>query len=533
MTTVRATVAPEAIDKVTRLFNGTIDDIANELLQNARRADASCVTITIHEPETHQTFVTISDDGKGIAAPHELLSLGKSQWDAQTALREDPAGMGFFSLAGLDVTVVTTAFSLTIPRDAWTGTKDIEVQRGSAEKGTAITFPTPIISVETITRRIAEALKFYPLPATINGEAVKQADFLDGAYRTFETAGLRIGVYKTMPPSNVPNLNFHGLTLRHKLPTLSEIHNAQWFTKIDIVDAPQLVLVLPARKELVHNNGEHELQQHCLRAMFDVIAAEPLHRLAYKDWMIANTFVDLAQPPAWLSRWHPSPAHQDYREYPSPEHVPPEAIICETQESSEDITLAHAFSNAEAEFHVFSPEPNFAGYAWYDAIPKYAVSDYRCLDAAGQPVETDTVSLRPETITVVLASASQPPIDLATDVAIFDEIYYDADEISLAVTASAKITANDLSHLLYEATFCPSDDSDADSWESQSSRYAHDCQVRAVDLLSGHDAAIEADIELAFNEKIAWRVPKGKSVTISCADYRTTVVITDAAGATA
>ena len=36
MTTIRATVAAEAIEKVTRLFNGTIDDIANELLQNAR-----------------------------------------------------------------------------------------------------------------------------------------------------------------------------------------------------------------------------------------------------------------------------------------------------------------------------------------------------------------------------------------------------------------------------------------------------------------------------------------------------------------
>ena len=56
--------------------------------------------------------------------------------------------------------------------------------------------------------------------------------------------------YKTMPPSNTPNINFHGLALRHKLPVLSEIRNAQWFTKVDIVDAPQLVLVLPARKEL-------------------------------------------------------------------------------------------------------------------------------------------------------------------------------------------------------------------------------------------------------------------------------------------
>lgn len=533
MTTIRATVAAEAIEKVTRLFNGTIDDIANELLQNARRAGATSVTIIIDKPEDERTLVTIADDGKGIASPQELLSLGKSRWDEETEQREDPAGMGFFSLSGLDVTVDTAAFSLAIPRDAWTGTRDITVNPGNAHKGTSITFPTPIVSVETIARRLEEALKFYPLPATINGDPVKQADFLDGAYRTFETAGLRIGVYKTMPPSNTPNINFHGLALRHKLPVLSEIRNAQWFTKVDIVDAPQLVLVLPARKELVHNSGANELEQHCLRAMFETIAAEPFHRLGYKDWLTANLFLNIAPPPATLSRWHPNPAHQDYREYPSPEPVPSGAIICETQESSEDITLAHAFTKTDTPIAVFTPEPNFTGYDWYDDIPKYSVSDYRCLDTAGNPLESDSVSLRPHSITVVLASAEHPPIELRTDVAIFDEIYYDADEISLAVTTSTTISAEDLASLLYEATFCPSDDSEADSWDSQSSRYAHDCQVRAVDLLNGHDAAIAADIQLAFTDKIAWRVPKGKSVTISCANYKTTVVITDIAGATA
>ena len=110
MTTIRATVAAEAIEKVTRLFNGTIDDIANELLQNARRAGATSVTSIIDEPEAERTLVTIKDDGRGVASPQELLSLGKSRWDEETELREDPAGMGFFSLSGLDVTVDTVSF---------------------------------------------------------------------------------------------------------------------------------------------------------------------------------------------------------------------------------------------------------------------------------------------------------------------------------------------------------------------------------------------------------------------------------------
>lgn len=36
-TKLRARVSPEAITKVSRIFNGTLDDVFNELFQNARR----------------------------------------------------------------------------------------------------------------------------------------------------------------------------------------------------------------------------------------------------------------------------------------------------------------------------------------------------------------------------------------------------------------------------------------------------------------------------------------------------------------
>jgi hypothetical protein len=43
MTKLRARVSPQAITKVTRIFNGTLDDIFNELFQNARRAGATAL----------------------------------------------------------------------------------------------------------------------------------------------------------------------------------------------------------------------------------------------------------------------------------------------------------------------------------------------------------------------------------------------------------------------------------------------------------------------------------------------------------
>ena len=93
--TIRAVVHEAAISKVSRFFDATTEQIISELLQNARRANASRVDITTRYDRT----VTISDNGHGIADPATLLSFGQSDWSVETARAEDPAGMGIFSLA--------------------------------------------------------------------------------------------------------------------------------------------------------------------------------------------------------------------------------------------------------------------------------------------------------------------------------------------------------------------------------------------------------------------------------------------------
>ena len=56
-----AQVSPEAIGKVGRLFNATIGDILNELLQNARRAGATKVVID----QIHNRVIV---EGRGVGA---------------------------------------------------------------------------------------------------------------------------------------------------------------------------------------------------------------------------------------------------------------------------------------------------------------------------------------------------------------------------------------------------------------------------------------------------------------------------------
>ena len=225
ITKLRAQVSPHAISKVTRIFNGTLDDIFNELFQNARRAGATRIAVTA-EHIGDACVITVSDDGVGIADPVDLLSLGQSDWSDECRTREDPAGMGFFSLAGLDTVVSSRsaagAFSLAITGDAWTGEADIDVLPFDGPRGTAITFrfdPQPDGKLE---RCVEAAARFLAVPVSYNGKALARADFLADAHKVIERDGFRIGVFRDRHSPHIATLNFYGVTLKHAFPVVKE-----------------------------------------------------------------------------------------------------------------------------------------------------------------------------------------------------------------------------------------------------------------------------------------------------------------------
>jgi len=65
-----------------------------ELLQNARRAEASEVRVEI---DSRARRFSVRDNGHGVLDPQDLLNLGKSEW-AEDIASEQPAGMGLFSV---------------------------------------------------------------------------------------------------------------------------------------------------------------------------------------------------------------------------------------------------------------------------------------------------------------------------------------------------------------------------------------------------------------------------------------------------
>ena len=75
--------------------------------------------------------MTIQDNGTGIEDFQDLLSLGASVWNAETEAKEDPAGMGFFSLCCLEVKVQSGNELVTISPAVFLGKNTAEVQHAS------------------------------------------------------------------------------------------------------------------------------------------------------------------------------------------------------------------------------------------------------------------------------------------------------------------------------------------------------------------------------------------------------------------
>ena len=97
-----AKVDPRLLTKADRLFTGTIEGRIIEILQNARRAGATEVRII-----NKDGFVIVQDNGSGIDDFQKLLDLGGSGWDEKMEAGEDPAGVGLFSLAPKEVTIIS------------------------------------------------------------------------------------------------------------------------------------------------------------------------------------------------------------------------------------------------------------------------------------------------------------------------------------------------------------------------------------------------------------------------------------------
>lgn len=534
--TIATAVAPETIAKVTRLFNNTAYDVICELLQNARRAGASVVAIALNSAGSEH-FLHVTDDGHGIADPASIVTLGRSGWSDETRRAEDPAGMGVFSLAGRDVIIRSFSkpdrqgWMAHIPASAWETSRPIAISSDPIARGTAITVRVPDEWLKTLERDVEKAAKHYPVPVTWNGNDLVQEDWLKDANHIEEWQGVRIGVFQKHPShysSRDGRLNFHGLTIPCDLPYVQEVdRGGHWIARVDIFDAPQIQLVLPARKEVVENDGIARLRDAVRVAIYRAIEAAGTHRLSAHDWREACSLgIVLPEAAAYLLSWTPNAADSS-RNYESGQHITDPGMVLMPDF---DALVGQPANAAIAKHNPFGgplveAQDAFQGYGWYDILAQVEDLRFRVTqgdrtfvvsDTQEAPAEAESGWVEAITLEATMRHAGAfIEVSTEADVAFAPDQWScnSVDETSVFVLRGSDQTALGVVDLLESAIFYASDDSDADSYSTQLERFQADAAERIIGMPEGDDAALKNRVRdlLASHYFV---VPEDRSVSI-------------------
>ncbi|BAI96659.1 hypothetical protein Sj15T_09640 [Sphingobium sp. TA15] len=525
-------ISQDALSRVSRFYSGGPEDAIAEILQNSRRAGASCVDIDLLNRAGHPVL-TIRDDGIGIDDPAALLALGHSGWGDKIAQAEDPAGMGVFSLAGLRVEYRSYSHSaksgwrVIIDGDAWSHQRPIAIEPFDHSNGTEIHIDMPEAWESRGFERVVEQVaRYYPLRVFWQGTELDRADWLADAHFIEQWESGRIGVYRNRHRhlSGEPTINFHGLTVRATLPHLSEVDGARWTVLYDVGPISPLQLVLPARKDVIQTASLDALKTACQAAIFRAIAAESSHRLSHEDWLrAANLDISLPAADSSLNIWIPPVADYRSRHRGSPLRCEPMIVIDELEPD-----LAQSASRAIGDGSILGgrlvdAEPRFAGYDWYDELPRIIDFSFtvRRGDTIFQHSETDRFIGEPSgsadaiLLEPVFADA-RAVSPIAAGILIMKEPYGcdDLSDPTIILGPQARFDVAALTSLLEDAAFCPSDDKAADSYETQRAYFVSEARQVAAELLLGEDKAILLQLEdILRNHR--WMIPEQRTVSIT------------------
>ena len=571
---IRARIHDSALKRVTRTFAATLGDIFTELLQNARRAGAARVRVVAAGPDDGPFAVTVTDDGAGIADPGVLLIFGENGWSEALVASEDAAGMGMLSLARRGCTVssrlracdgaTASGWRIDLRPEHFLGETEATVVPDDTAPwphGTTVTFETTgVETADTVYKAIGAAARHYPLAVVFEhaphtppgGERLERRAFLDGAVHAERWRGVVFGVFKDRWNGfglNDPDINFHGLTIPVRLPSVEAVHGSRWTVAADIEDCPDLELVLPARKEAVETAFLDEMREAARLAIYRAMAADPDPRPAFEDRKRAHAAdIDIAVPPAELRPWRAGTADiDDWREPPKLQPVGVDALLmtCDPEPPEAQAFARAAERNAVAE-RLFESDRRLEGYAWYDAIAR-VVNLHTEITADGRTCALDAYPVperwgapdtplppRPGAICVSLAvRRTQGPgriLDLPTDLAFAGEPWSWVHDVLPLVTADSTLEPWTLAELLRAGFFSPSDDADADSWERQRTDFESEALHIATRLLVSDDAARRSSIADAVARELFGLIPHDRGVDIAVRDRKVTVTLGEPAG---
>ena len=284
MQTIQAKVSKRLLSKADRLFTGTLDGRIIEILQNARRAGATEVTIT-----NKKGLVTVRDNGSGIDDFQKLLDLGNSDWDQGMEEAEDPAGVGVFCLAPRKVTICSKQKRIVIGRDGWTG-KPIQLTKADdRDKGTVLTFADEPWELSVVKKHAV----FSGMKVIVDGKTSPQEPFTSSRASLHPELGCRIEVrtrdrlnqwhnqWRNHYFGDTVMVNFHGQVIQFTYSPVRE--NLVYL--VDMTGDPTGVrMMLPARTQLVENKAFEALKAAIEKETYLFIQKRGKHKLSYEQY---------------------------------------------------------------------------------------------------------------------------------------------------------------------------------------------------------------------------------------------------------
>ena len=380
-------IQPAAI-RMSQYFDASIEDVVNELFQNARRAGATRVTVDVSD-----LAIRIEDDGKGIERPEVLLEFGVSGWSEDPGKSENPRGIGFFALARRRTRIVSTTASRTweakLTPDQFVGQAQspvIESTVDGSPRGTCITVDLRVnenhLSTAMTVRRAA---RFYPVPVVMNDEELERSGFLDGSRWTHTWKHLEIGV-KRGPAAGHCGINFNGNVVRTgKLPTITTLQDPDhqrkgedWRAAVDVQQGAGLSLALSQRWDMLDSKEMTELAEVCKWAILSAIAlTSPKSRLSYETWSLGRKHLKdyFPAPVQMLERWIAPRAGLDRtrpRLYEKLEDGGPAPLLMSSEIDPPDAQALQRALTAHQDVigPLYEEDERLAGYAWYDNLAR-------------------------------------------------------------------------------------------------------------------------------------------------------------------
>jgi hypothetical protein len=151
--------------------------IVQELMQNARRAGASCVCIDFDQSTS---TLVVADDGSGIESFQTLLTFAASGWSAEVTAAERPYGMGFMAAiyAATHVEIESLGTRLAFDTEGLLADKFFRLESvENTKRGTKIMLTG--VQLDTPTQTMQAIAKGYSIPVVFNGDVLHQPDAIE------------------------------------------------------------------------------------------------------------------------------------------------------------------------------------------------------------------------------------------------------------------------------------------------------------------------------------------------------------------